>query len=397
MENSTSLPAIEIQQLTKRFGSVVAVNDLSFTVQAGELFFLLGPSGCGKSTLLRMLAGLETPDAGTIYFSGEDISSLPPHKRGAPMVFQNYALWPHLTVHDNIAFGLVERGVSKNEISSRVQEALDQVDLEGLGARKPSQLSGGQQQRVALARALVVRPKIVLLDEPLSNLDAKLRLEMRYEIERIHEKTDLTLIYVTHDQSEALGLADRMAVMESGRIRALGTPRDLYHRPPNCFCAKFLGEANLIPGRYLGREGEYGSVATAFGVWKGVLGGRHTIRNKDKGGSEIELEEQAPVRCMVRPENIHLQSSETGQAEKAGEVGSNTFEAESGFVRLNGSTVSVGLRAGELDLHAILLSQAQVNLRSGEKRKWRVDPADIVILPEPSNGDEARTGEGGSE
>ena len=210
--------SIEVRNVSKRFGTVTALDNVSFTVSAGELFFLLGPSGCGKTTMLRILAGLEEPDSGTICFNGRDIVSLPPHRRGAPMVFQNYALWPHFSVSDNVAFGLVERKIQRSEIQTRTQDALSRVGLEGLGERMPGQLSGGQQQRVVLARALVLNPEIVLLDEPLSNLDARLRSEMREEIEKLHRETDITFIYVTHDQTEALSLADRMAVMQGGRL-----------------------------------------------------------------------------------------------------------------------------------------------------------------------------------
>ncbi len=363
MPKDPSAPSIEVRGLTKRFGSVVALSDLSFTVAQGELFFLLGPSGCGKSTLLRILAGLETADAGEVFFSGELVSRRASHQRGAPMVFQNYALWPHLSVKDNVGFGLVERRVPKVEIAKRVEEALAQVELTGLGQRMPGQLSGGQQQRVALARALVVNPKIVLLDEPLSNLDAKLRLEMRREIERLHERTDLTLIYVTHDQSEALGLADRMAVMEAGRMRALGAPRALYHRPPNRFCARFLGEANLIPGRFMGFETEGARilVRTAFGLWIGVPGMEQ----------DPTFSEQDEVCCMIRPENLRLAAN---QAEP------NAFRAKVGALRLNGSTVSVRVNAEAQEMHATLLSHARMAVQPGEEHWWSAAVEDTVVL-----------------
>ena len=256
---------IEVKGVSKRFGGVTALEDVSFEVGAGELFFLLGPSGCGKTTMLRILAGLEQPDTGAILFGGKDMSNLPPHKRGAPMVFQNYALWPHLSVRENVAFGLVERKLPKAEIRNRTDDAVRRVGLEGLSERMPGQLSGGQQQRVVLARALVLNPEIVLLDEPLSNLDAKLRAEMREEIASLHRGTDVTFVYVTHDQVEALSLADRMVVLKDGRVSAIGAPRDLYLRPPNVFCAEFLGESNLVSGTVEGRENGLLKVRTPFG------------------------------------------------------------------------------------------------------------------------------------
>ena len=223
--------SIQIRGLVKRFGNLVALNRLDLDIASGELFFLLGPSGCGKTTLLRSIAGFHLPEEGTILFDGDDVSQVPPHKRETAMMFQSYALWPHLNVHKNVAFGLEERRVKKTEIGERVEEALSMVKMDGLGNRKINQLSGGQQQRVALARALVVRPRCLMLDEPLSNLDAKLRIEMRTEIRRICKEFGLTAIYVTHDQKEALSIADRLAVLDSGNIAQVGTPEEVYRKP----------------------------------------------------------------------------------------------------------------------------------------------------------------------
>jgi len=223
---------IKIEGLKKVFGGgVVALSGLDLEIRAGELFFLLGASGCGKSTLLRCIAGLENPTEGKIFFGETDVTSLAPHKREAAMVFQSYALWPHLTVGQNIAFGLEERKVPKAEIKARVEEALAMVKLEGYGERSIDQMSGGQQQRVSLACALVVKPRCLLLDEPLSNLDAQLRVEMRREIRRIVKENGLTAIYVAHDQEEALAMADRMAVLAAGRIAQVGTPEEVYRSP----------------------------------------------------------------------------------------------------------------------------------------------------------------------
>ena len=240
------MTAIRIQHLTKRYeGGTLALDDVSLEVAEGEMFFLLGPSGCGKTTLLRSLAGFVQPDSGDIFFGEQCITPLPPRSRGASMVFQTYALWPHLSVAKNVAYGLEVRGVARGEIAQRVEKALKLVQLEGLGERRPTQLSGGQQQRVALARALVIRPKVLLLDEPLSNLDARLRDEMREEIRRLHQATGLTMVYVTHDQKEALALADRLAVMDRGKPVQVGSPEGA--QPRDALVAGFLGDCNLSP------------------------------------------------------------------------------------------------------------------------------------------------------
>ncbi len=264
--------SIRIQNLTKRFGSTVALRNLDLMIEPGELFFLLGPSGCGKTTLLRSLAGFYFPDVGSIQFGAEDVTRLAPHKRNTGMMFQSYALWPHMTLAENVAFGLQERKVPKAEIKRRVAEALASVRMEAYAERKPNQLSGGQQQRVALARALVVRPRCLLLDEPLSNLDAKLRLEMRAEIRRVCKEFQLTTVYVTHDQKEALSIADRMAILDGGKILQVGAPREVYRRPVCKAVAHFIGETDFIAGRVLGPQGAYVEVETALGRFLGVVG-----------------------------------------------------------------------------------------------------------------------------
>src|SRR2546423_27951 len=237
---------VSIQNLTKKFGDTLAVKSVSLEIDHQELFFLLGPSGCGKTTLLRLIAGFYQPDAGRILFGEKPMNGVPPHRRNTGMVFQNYALWPHMTVAENVAYGLDVRGVSATEKKQRVAETLAIVQMEKYADRTPNQLSGGQQQRVALARALVIRPDVLLLDEPLSNLDARLRLEMREEIRRIHGQTKITTSYVTHDQKEALSLADRMAVMRDGVIEQIGDPRTVYRSPANRFVADFIGESNWL-------------------------------------------------------------------------------------------------------------------------------------------------------
>jgi len=277
---------VRLEGVTKRFGAVVAADRVTLAVGKGDLFFLLGPSGCGKTTLLRIVAGFEQPDSGTVHFDDRDMADVPPHRRNTGMVFQNYALWPHLTVADNVAYGLAVRRVGRRERRSRVAEALEMVHMQGYEKRLPTQLSGGQQQRVALARALVVRPDAILLDEPLSNLDAKLRLEMRAEITRIHAATGITTIYVTHDQKEALSVAQRIAVIRDGRVEQVGSPREVYRSPVSRFVAGFVGQANELAG-------------TAEAAGPGL------VRVTTAVGQVTAACEQAvtgQVTCCVRPE-----------------------------------------------------------------------------------------------
>jgi spermidine/putrescine ABC transporter ATP-binding subunit len=244
-----SAPIIEIAGLSKRFGSVAAVDDVDLSIRQGEFFALLGPSGCGKTTLLRMLAGLELPSQGTIRIDGQDMSFVPANKRPINMVFQSYAVFPHMSVLDNVGYGLRIDGVPRAEITRRAEEALELVKLGGYGARRPDQLSGGQRQRVALARALVKRPKVLLLDEPLSALDAKLRDAMRLELVNLQETVGITFVIVTHDQAEALSMADRIAVMDQGRVQQCAPPAELYEFPASRFVADFIGSVNLLEGR----------------------------------------------------------------------------------------------------------------------------------------------------
>jgi iron(III) transport system ATP-binding protein len=298
------MEAIHAESVVKLFGAVRALDEISVTVRPGELFFLLGASGCGKTTLLRCIAGLETPTSGTIRFGERDVTRLAPHKREAAMVFQSYALWPHLTVGQNIAFGLEERRVDKHEVRRRVEEALEMVQLPGFGGRSIDQMSGGQQQRVSLARALVVRPKCLLLDEPLSNLDAQLRVEMRREIRRIVKENGLTAVYVTHDQEEALAMADRMAILNRGKIGQVGAPEEVYRRPVDAYVAGFIGETNLIAGEVLEIADSGVRVQTAAGL----LTGRVT----DPEWSPVMNE---PVQVSVRPEAWRLDDGAEGELE----------------------------------------------------------------------------------
>ncbi len=248
---------IHLKQIVKRFDSNVIVKGVDVVLQSGEMFFLLGPSGCGKTTILRMLAGFYEPDEGEIFFGRRKMNQVPAYDRNTALVFQNYAVWPHMSIFENVAYGLRVRKIKEPELTRRVMEALDQVKLAALKDRKPTSLSGGQQQRVALARAIVVRPDLLLFDEPLSNLDAKLRIEMRAEIKRLHAQTGITSLYVTHDQEEALSLASRIGVMHGGVIEQVGTPYEVYNYPKTVFVANFIGEMNLfssstVLGRMLG-------------------------------------------------------------------------------------------------------------------------------------------------
>ena len=247
--NAGIAPIIEISNVTKRFGSVVtAVDDVTLDIQPGEFFALLGPSGCGKTTLLRMLAGFETPTTGEVRIAGKDMAGVPPNRRDVNMVFQSYAVFPHMTVAENVGYGLKVTATPRAEIESRVEEALGLVQLEGYGERKPDQLSGGQRQRVALARALVKKPQVLLLDEPLSALDAKLREAMQLELVGLQHAVGITFVIVTHDQDEALSMADRIAVMDSGRVRQVAPPEELYEFPSSRFVADFIGKMNLFQG-----------------------------------------------------------------------------------------------------------------------------------------------------
>jgi iron(III) transport system ATP-binding protein len=259
---------IRLKDVVKRFGALEAVSHVSLDIRDGELFTLLGPSGCGKTTILRLIGGFHRPDQGEIYFGEREVSAIPPYQRNIGMVFQNYALWPHMTIFDNVAYGLKIKKMPAREIPANVNRVLAMVNLTGLEKRYPSQLSGGQQQRVALARALVLNPDVLLLDEPLSNLDAKIRQQVRAEIRKLQKELAITSIYVTHDQEEALTISDRIAVVNHGKLQQIGTPRDLYERPGNPFVADFIGINNLIAGRVKEIDEVTGlmAVQTRFGV-----------------------------------------------------------------------------------------------------------------------------------
>jgi ABC-type Fe3+/spermidine/putrescine transport system ATPase subunit len=295
---------IELDAIGKRFGTVDAVKSVSLTVGEGEFVSLLGPSGCGKTTTLRIVAGFEHPTSGRLRIAGRDMTDVPVEQRGLSMVFQNYALFPHLTVFENVAFGLRLKRVAKSEIEARVRRSLDQVGLVGLGDRSPRQLSGGQQQRVSLARALVVNPAVLLMDEPLSNLDLKLREQLRDEIRSLQRALCITAIYVTHDQGEAMAMSDRIAVMHAGSIGQVGSPRDIYERPRTTFVASFIGHCNLLPGAL----DAYGAL---FRTPHGVA--LHVASEAPSSG------ECSDIRLAIRPETVRFV---TGAADQTSATGS---------------------------------------------------------------------------
>jgi iron(III) transport system ATP-binding protein len=318
---------ITLRDVTKRFGKVEAVRRAAFSIEDGEMFTLLGPSGCGKTTLLRMVAGFYVPDEGEILFDERVVTAVPPHERGIGMVFQNYALWPHMTVFENVAYGLKLRKVARAEIATRVGGALERVGLAALDARYPGQLSGGQQQRVALARALVLNPAILLLDEPLSNLDAKIRIQVRAEIRKLQKELGITTLYVTHDQEEALTLSDRIAVFDRGVLLQIGPPEELYERPANRFIADFIGINNLVEGRVDSAEPAASRmrVSTAVGTLSVAASSRLA----------------AGDRCVVcvRPENASLDAVPAPEA--------NRLDGRISFAAYLGNTLRYDVDVGQ--------------------------------------------------
>jgi iron(III) transport system ATP-binding protein len=353
---------ITIERLTKRFGEKTVLQGIDVRIAAGELFFLLGPSGCGKTTLLRAVAGLNEPDEGRILAGDREVTHLPPHQRDMGMVFQSYALWPHLTLRENIAFGLEMRGIRKSEAGPRVMRALEMVKLADRAGSKPNELSGGQQQRVALARALVIEPQCLLLDEPLSNLDAKLRLEMRTEIRRICKGAGLTAIYVTHDQKEALSIADRLAILDQGRLLQVGSPQEVYTRPNSRFVAQFIGETTFIEGRVKAVRDGCADVETAAGAWTAAV----------PEGFAAE----GPVWLSVRPEAVQLHTDRTG--------GVNVFPAQMhgtvylGEVAQHQVELKGGISLKALETRPKLVARDEA---SAETRIY-IDPADVQVLAE---------------
>ncbi|AEK74003.1 ABC-type iron(III) transport system, ATPase component [Thermococcus sp. 4557] len=347
---------VKLENIVKTFGETVALKGIDLHIKAGELFTLLGPSGCGKSTTLRIIAGLDFPDSGTIHFGDEEVTYLPSSKRGAVLVFQNYALWPHMTVFDNVAYGLKLKKLPKDEIKKKVEWALELVKLEGFADRYPTQLSGGQQQRVAIARALVVEPKVLLLDEPLSNLDAKLRLEMRSEIRRIQRELGITVIYVTHDQEEAMAISDRIAVMNVGTVEQVGTPKEIYETPRTEFVASFMGKTNVIPAKVVERNGDRVSVE-----FEGIrLDGLHYTDKSDD------------VVIVIRPERIKLKPVENAVS----------FTGTVDLIEYYGFFIEVVGLFGDTRIIARTISDREIaGLRPLQQVTFYVERDDIIVLP----------------
>jgi spermidine/putrescine transport system ATP-binding protein len=296
---------IQLVALAKRFGTVTAVDAVDLTIPQGEFFSLLGPSGCGKTTTLRMIAGFEEPTSGQVLLDGADMAGIPPNKRNVNTVFQSYALFPHMKVFDNVAYGLRRASAGRAEIRQRVDEVLEQVQLSALASRKPAQLSGGQQQRVALARALVLKPAVLLLDEPLGSLDAKLRRQLQVELKALQEQVGITFLYVTHDQEEAITMSDRIAIMNRGHVEQAATPREMYEEPATAFVADFLGVSNLMDARATGASG--GAVALDLGSG---------ISAEARGG---DVTARGAVKVVIRPERVTI--------EQAGVTGLNHIPA----------------------------------------------------------------------
>ena len=353
-------PDVELTRISKRFGATEVLRDIDLTVRRGELVCLLGPSGCGKTTLLRILAGLVRPDAGAVRIRGRDVTRLPAYERRLGLVFQSYALFPHMTVRDNVAFGLDARGVRGAEADDRIARALDLVHLGGFDRRYPRQLSGGQQQRVALARALVLNPDVLLLDEPLSNLDARLRQEVREEIRGLQQTTGITTVLVTHDQEEALTMSDRIVVLHAGVIVQSGPPLQVYRAPRDLFVAGFLGDANALQGR-VERRGE----GLVFVTSRGLVVPIDASRDVDAGSS---------ATLLVRPEAVELG--------RGGATPPGAFAGEVTMVRHRGATVDLGVRLenGE-ELRVLKTLPGHQDLRAGERVWVRWDARDGVLLP----------------
>ncbi|MFT6763357.1 MAG: spermidine/putrescine transport system ATP-binding protein [Candidatus Aldehydirespiratoraceae bacterium] len=317
---------IELRKVRKTFGDFVAVEEANFTIREGEFFAMLGPSGCGKTTTLKMIAGFEQPTAGQVILNGEDVSRVPPYKRNVNTVFQQYALFPHMTVADNVRFGPRSKKRSKVDYEASVTEMLDIVRLGDFASRKPAQLSGGQQQRVALARALVNYPSALLLDEPLAALDLKLREAMQFELKRIQRDVGITFVFVTHDQGEALTMSDRIAVMSEGRVEQIGTPEEIYNSPATLFVAGFIGSANLLPGEVRGLDGDDVVVELTSGA---------TVRARTSGDHQLD----DPVSLMLRPERLRASAEPSANGRSiVGTVTDLVFQ---------GATARLGLRLAD--------------------------------------------------
>lgn len=363
------MASINLENVQKAFGKVIAVDQLNLDIKEGEFFTFLGPSGCGKTTTLRMIAGFYYPTEGVVRFSDKDMTRVPPEKRNTGMVFQNYALFPHMTVFENVAFGLKVRKVSAAETKKRVMDVLEKVRLAKYSDRQVSQLSGGQQQRIALARALVIEPEILLLDEPLSNLDAKLRDEMRAEILRLQRDYHITTVYVTHDQAEALSMSDRIAVFNFGVCHQVGTPLEIYNEPANDFVASFIGEINFLPMKIEKKEVDRITVSVFGGSQKLYVNHAPFNYKEPENGEELIL--------SVRPEAVSLLPETDG--------GSNTLEGKVEYVQFFGSMIEVQVDVGGAELRANMLNGSQwAHLEQGTKVWVRLPEDRMRIIPKIS-------------
>jgi iron(III) transport system ATP-binding protein len=370
---------VHLQNVVKLFGDVSAVDDVTLEIKKGELFFLLGPSGCGKTTCLRIIAGFYRPDSGKLYFDDRLINDVPPHKRNTGMVFQNYALWPHMTVYENVEYGLNVRKLHKDVKKEKVKRALEIVQMTKYADRTANQLSGGQQQRIALARALVIEPDVLLLDEPLSNLDAKLRLEMRQEIKRIHSESNITAIYVTHDQKEALSLADRLAVMNNGKIVQVGAPREVYNFPVDRFVADFIGETNFIKGTLKAKSNQSVVVESVIGNIQSIYPPPSLTLpagGEGRGGESYhKISEGDALICSIRPESINILNSPMTDKE-------NQFQGKILNLTYLGNVEEYQLLIEEkMEAKAVLHNPSSVERHPGEEVIVHFEPKDIVLLP----------------
>ncbi len=363
MSTSTPDTIVNLENVVKKFGSLTAVNDLSVDIREGEFFSLLGPSGCGKTTTLRMIAGFETATSGSVRIRDREMCGVPPYNRNTGMVFQGYALFPHKTVGENVGFGLKMEGVPESEREEKVAETLELVDLPGLEDRSPTELSGGQQQRVALARALAIEPSLLLLDEPLSNLDYKLRRELRFQLKRIQEEVGVTTIYVTHNQEEAMAMSDRILILNDGRREQLGTPEEIYNKPSNRFVADFIGEANLFEGSVVHTENGTAEVDLDVGARRPISVPVDGVRNEGQR-----------VTINVRPESVAATESE---GVLTGEIVSSTYLGKS--TRL---LVDVGTMEVEAEIQSDQLAGLDLDLSMGNTVDLEWQPEACVIVGE---------------
>jgi spermidine/putrescine transport system ATP-binding protein len=363
---TASRGALSLAGLVKRFGDEVAVDDLDLEIGAGEFFSLLGSSGCGKTTTLRMIAGFEQPDSGSIWLDGRDLGQVPPHRRPVNTVFQSYALFPFLTVRENVEFGLRYQAADKGDVRRRVGRALDLVQMDALANRKPRQLSGGQQQRVALARALVLEPTVLLLDEPMGALDAKLRKQLQVELRSLQRMVGTTFVYVTHDQEEALTMSDQLAVLHEGRVMQVGTPSEVYSRPENAYVAGFLGAANLFDSRVVSTAGD--EAICRFGD----VEIRAVATTAMTSGSRVSL--------VVRPERVEL-----GPGDVSGTAVPNEFNGPVERLAFRGAQTQVTVSVGGLHLLADVPNvhgEVPEWLREGRDVRIRISPAAVRVLPD---------------